>query len=115
MSKSNLEFEPFKTSDGLYNLKIIDIDPSVNNFVYMGINEAVKNKIYVDFTSPSISYLHFTYDLGEVLINKTTVHSLIFQEYESFEDMEYGADPDSDPSKDAVVISQEIERETVTA
>ena len=107
-NKSNFEMEPFKTSNGLYNLQIIDRDPNVKNIEYMGINEAVKNKIYQDFINTEISYLHFRYDLGEVLTSKEMVHSLIFQEYESFDDMEYGPDPDADNTQNEVITSSHV-------
>jgi hypothetical protein len=95
MPKSKFEMQSYKTSNGLYNLQIVDRDPDLKNFVYMGINEAVKNKIYSDYANPEMLYLHFRYDLGEVFVDKTTIHSLVFQEYESFDDMEYGPDPDA--------------------
>lgn len=96
----------FKTKNGLYNLTIIDKDPDVKNIIYMGITDDWKKKIFDDFLSTS-SALHFVYDLGEVLINKSTIHTIVFQEYESFEDMEYGKNPD-DENTESISISGEV-------
>jgi len=104
--------EPFKTKEGKYNLQIIDHDPGVKNITYMGITEDLKTKIQDDFVNEEVKFLHFVYDLGEVMVLKSTVHTLVFQEYVSFDEMENGPDPEAPTPVSARIYEEDAPRDT---
>lgn len=77
----------FQTQSGKYNLTVIDRDPEVNNFVYHGLSLSEKVSVEHQFKT-DFSYISFLYDEGEVLISKSVIHSLVFNDYATPEMME---------------------------
>jgi hypothetical protein len=81
-------------SEDKYNLVIIDKRPEVENFTYSGISKIDKKFIKEQMTNPKENYLWFNYDEGEAIVVKEVIHSIVFTQYASAEEIEIGTTED---------------------
>jgi hypothetical protein len=77
-------------SEDKYNLVIVDKRPEVENFTYCGITKEDRKLIKAQMLEYTEKYLHFDYDEGEVIVVKDVIHSIVFTDYISSEEMEIG-------------------------
>lgn len=68
------------------NLTVIDKNPDIKNFVYPGVPEELVEGIKTSFKSNNT--IEFVYDEGQVIIATSEIHTLVFSDYLSIEQME---------------------------
>lgn len=68
------------------NLTLIDKNPDIKNFVYPGVPKELVESIKKSFQDSRV--IEFTYDEGYVLVATSEIHSLVFSDYISMEDLE---------------------------
>jgi hypothetical protein len=77
-------------SEDKYNLVIVDKRPEVENFTYCGITKDDKKFVKEQMLDYTEKYLNFDYDEGEAIVVKDVIHSIVFTDYISAEEMEIG-------------------------
>ena len=68
------------------NLTVIDKNPDIKNFVYPGVPKEEVENIKKGFKSDRV--VEFTYDEGQVIISTSEIHTLVFSDYLSIEQMD---------------------------
>jgi hypothetical protein len=68
------------------NLTIIDKNPDIKNFIYAGVPAVAIDGIKQSFKEGQT--IEFIYDEGQVIVACSEVHTLVFSEYISMEEME---------------------------
>jgi len=77
-------------SEDKYNLVIVDKRPEIENFTYCGISKEDRKFLKNQMLDSTENYLNFDYDEGEAIIVKDVIHSIVFTEYISAEEIEIG-------------------------
>jgi hypothetical protein len=70
-----------------FNLTIIDKNPDIKNFLYPGVSSECVEMVRRTFSEGG-KVIEFTYDEGRVMVSSSEIHSIVFSDYVSAEEME---------------------------